>query len=57
MRWATRGQRPRLQLCGNANFLIMSCVQMKAMRKSGTMFGRIRLGLASLISGRMVLLR
>ncbi len=46
-RWVDRGQRPRLQLCGNANFLITSFVRMKAMRKSGTMFRRIPLELAS----------
>jgi REP element-mobilizing transposase RayT len=30
-----RGQRLRLQRCGNASFLITSCVPMKAMLKSG----------------------
>jgi len=32
-----RGQRPRLQRCGNANFLITFCVQTKATRKNGGM--------------------
>lgn len=48
MHLARRGQRPRLQRSGNANFLITFCAHAKVIRKSGTMFGRIRSGTASL---------
>jgi hypothetical protein len=35
MTWVGRGQRPRLQRCGNANFSITFCGRMKVTRKSG----------------------
>jgi REP element-mobilizing transposase RayT len=35
-----RGQRPRLQRCDNASFLITYCDRVKATRKSGITFGR-----------------
>jgi hypothetical protein len=37
MRLTCRGQRPRLQRCGNANFSITFFVQAKAIPKSGIM--------------------
>jgi hypothetical protein len=38
-RLVSRGHRPRLQRCGNANFLITSCVPIKATWKSGITSG------------------
>ena len=46
MRSNSRGQRPRLQRCGNANSLITSCVQAKVIPKSGTTSGTILSALA-----------
>ena len=37
VRWDSRGQRPRLQRYGNANFSITFFVQAKAIPKSGIM--------------------
>ena len=40
----SRGQRPRLQRCGNANFLIMHCGRQRVIRKSGITSGIILCG-------------
>src|SRR2546423_11671821 len=37
-RWHSRGQRPRLQQCGNANSLITFFAPLKAMARSGITF-------------------
>jgi hypothetical protein len=41
MRWASRGQRPRLECCSNANSLITLFARMKATQKNGITSGKI----------------
>jgi hypothetical protein len=48
-RWVCRGQRPRLQRCGNANSLITFFAPLKVITKNGITFETIpfRAGLVS----------